>query len=1420
MLNLARRNGSVATARAARRRFQGEILEVPASLSNRVSHCRETVPLGWNRHLDVSYAGLQFRQNRWLNTTASLPRGKNGTFVNSRRNRSRHNLPNDNSSLGASTGANIPRSYVEATEELVRKRKSRWGIEEWKTAEHTLKGWRQQSHVSASAVQLCWELLNRMVVETEQAQEQRPIHESQSKAKKVTTQHLNFALDYWRIASRYNNILCSSRWSASYILSVVDDYASRVPALSPDVKTYTMLLDVQTKQNPGLAPAFGQNLLRRIMTSEQHGLRPNAVFLTHLMDSYVKSGEEDAPYAVQQIFEFMVDQSSSGRTEMAPTEITLTKLLQSWILGGFDRRDKDGKYLESARNKIDGALEYMFQANTKVPGFLTSSNFLNVVLDSCVQVAGNKDRLGRNHQDCAIMAPLADFLIDRVREEAKINNPKLAPTGIAYNSIINLWSKSFLPNSPDMAERWLLRLSDACSESSGVTSPRPSLFRVVISAWESSGRSEAPYHGEKLWREMIATAHTDGGATSRSLAGGYHLLLSLWSKSKLPEGPQKAEELLKHMIDQHKLGTTSAVAPTCRDFVAVISSLGRNSHCDKAAPYKAQGVLELMLEEFGSNKNFAVNDAPFNSAIQSWARSGLPEAWSKVSKLLEVMKLESRRNPSIAPSIVTAWNALQCLVAVHEQKPKMDRSILHADINMKHIPNVADEATKLLNFIGNESTNTNKALKGHVFECVLRLLSEGGHSDAPYQALSILQNGVTKDPIELRRFDTTMSSYRHVLDCWTQNRHAPGASDKILELLHQMRQETDVFYENKNKYAGSSKPTMYMHTLSAWAHSGLSNSMEEASNILQVMLEQSKKVADFKAKIEGWCIIVVNGLAASGQPDKAEHFLRHIVPTLVPENAWKTWSDATDMYCILIDSWSKSDLAGAPERARGLLVEMIEGYTAGSSATKPSARVFAPVMTRYAQEQDGNMVDMLYSRLNDLRLSDKGEGDGSDFLPNKEILMALSSLGGGRVAREAAVLHQVIDRSRANLVSNEKHDLVDNETFASVLHSVAKNRSKSAGKLAENILLRQQELHEDGFKLERPNFETFQKVLDCWAETDTEGSLAAKRAEEILFLAEELFEGGDNELEPTFQGYMSVIDALSRSYEPDAPERIQGLLRKMKKRSEAGSEGFQLNGRTYVALARAYANSGRHNAAMLAQTVFDETPDRFRSTELYNSLILAQGGNSNRAESLLQEMHQLYLQGSELVKPDTESFNNCILSWSKSGSPMAAWRVDGIFQRMTELWNTGQLDVKPNGRTFDLVITTLSNDWGADAAAKVDRYLVLLKDLYESGETDCKPSVTTFTEAIRAWGSNVEDPRAVLRAKALLDQMHELAKNGVDTVKPSRHTYAVFLKALALSSMPDKDHVAREIATSMQENAVEPDASILSYLDQCYLPTR
>lgn len=950
---------------------------------------------------------------------------------------------------------------------------------------------------------------------------------------------------------------------------------------------------------------------------------------------------------------------------------------------------------------------------------------------------------------------LVDSLMTIVEEKGKVY-PQIAPNAAAYGTVIHMLSKSDLDEAPARAEHWLRQMIAASKQDPVlVPAPRGSLYTSVISAWERSGLSEAPRYGEAVFEELLEN-------TPSVTAGAYYLLISLWSKSNLPEAPAKAEKLLRQMLLKSRYN--AKLSPSLPAYVNVISSWKRSGVPNAA--HRAQAVLDVLLEEQAKQPIAGFNDIPFNAAINAWATGGFPEAEEKVDAIIRSMQQYSKQYPATAPSLVTVWTAMQCLSS----------------------QDAPSKALKLLEMVDNYQGKKNEHLRGRLYEGALKIWNSCELADAPKQSERILRRYL-KVPKKHRNPVTTKKCFDYVLAAWKRS-DASEASARMELVLDGLEREARLDHQR------GSKVDLYAFLAQSWAKSGLPKREKRVKEVMDIIVGDSN-TQDRQVDL-AWFSDAMYAFAELGEFQHMQTFVERVRHQAVGEQ------QVGELYyvtiCALLD---RKQVNGALK----VLEAMVDAFNDGDTIVKPTARCFGPIMLACAEGENYEMVESLWRQLQRLQSSNNLD---PDFYPDATLLSALCQSNPRQPSREYSMLYHLLETAREGNSSPPNEDLIYR-----VLDCLVQSEKSSAGQRAEMILLKMQELHENG-NIVQPAFQAFQKVIDCWVLSDMQG--ATERAERVLHFAETLSEDGDNHLNPTYEGYSAVIKAWSNSFLNEAPERIQRHIRKLQQRYDNGEEELKPGGDVYSALIMAYANSGRDDAALMAQTVFDNTPPAHRNTSLFNALIAAQGGDALRAESILNQMHEEFLSGNSCTKPNTKTFNNLISSWSRSGSPMAAWRADGVFQRMEQLSNSGQLDVKPDGETFDIVIGTLSNDWGADAARKVDRYLELVKDYYRSGASDCMPSVASYTAAIRAWGSNVDDPRAVLRAKALLDEMHDLAGEGAEGVKPNQDTYLVYLKALSQSVVDGKEELAKDVLSSMKHNGVVPDGVLLSEIQRCALP--
>ena len=853
-------------------------------------------------------------------------------------------------------------------------------------------------------------------------------------------------------------------------------------------------------------------------------------------------------------------------------------------------------------------------------------------------------------------------------------------------------------------------------------------------------------------------------------------IIATYSKSNLPDSAERANFWLQKMIETSTLYPNKVTPPRATLFANVLSAW------EKSRVPDAQVQAEKLWKQLKATKGLIPTSSAYYLLVSLWSKSDSPEAAENAEKILRELVKEGRRNPKLLPSCPVFVNAISAW-----RRNKGDSQ------------NNAERAQAILDLMVKEYTRRSKFPQKWMRFSV---------NDVPFNAtidawakssskLNLMEEKIEDilNTMEKLNIDRTMVTAWSALplyyprgDCITTK--VQNVPAKVLKLLD----------SSLSKDGGAKNPMLQ------------SQLYAKALEICSVHNENDKQSASSAAEIA------------------EEIFLNRYFKRPRGERRIET-TIAGFEHCI--QAW-KNNRRYESEYKKKKILELlqkmeneVEHVYMHTHKKNPSvAKVYASLAKAWAMSScSSNALDRAQDHVDRLLAIAKAQ---PDFKVSPFLIQDIVREVKEKRSEESAA--NFVHKIYSKLLKNETHffrmindlevpQMRDNqaalameEFLSGVLDILLSKSSNNAGRRAEIILLKQQELYEDGNCLP-PTFETFKKVLSCWSNSQEDG--AAERMENMLLLADSLYDAGDTMLRPDFDGYLSVINAWSKSHSPDAPEKIQSHLKMLNQRRLEGDQTFTVDSRVYAALIRAYTNSGRSDAQSMAYSIFQSAPDHLKDTSLYNLLIEAQGGDSSRAEELLQIMHISYFEGNDKVKPDTETFNAVIQAWLRSGSPMAAWRADGIFKRMEEMTQSGKLDVKPNSRTFDLVISTLAQDWGAELA-KVDRYLALLKQHYLAGE--CIPTVTSYTEAIRAWTSKNDDPRAILRAQALLDEMHELVRDGVDTVRPNRDTYEVYLDGVSQSSLEDRTQLVNDVLFKMRENEFDLDKELRSSIQRCLLP--
>jgi len=383
------------------------------------------------------------------------------------------------------------------------------------------------------------------------------------------------------------------------------------------------------------------------------------------------------------------------------------------------------------------------------------------------------------------------------------------------------------------------------------------------------------------------------------------------------------------------------------------------------------------------------------------------------------------------------------------------------------------------------------------------------------------------------------------------------------------------------------------------------------------------------------------------------------------------------------------------------------------------------------------------------------------------------------------------------------------------LDYLAKSGQRNAAKRCEEMLLRIEAMHEDGYYEKAPDVVSYNCVINAYAHGRASTTTNTSRSEEARRLMERMEEKGLKPNTITWNtllrcilkevgdrkwkqfsakkveeaesilinmeslglsntiSYNTVISTISKSKLDDAAERAESWLRRMMELYEATqSEKIQPDTCSFNSVIHAYANTRSGNVT--------QAPQRAR-----------------RAEELIHQMESLYKSGeNDNVKPDVVTYSAVVNAYAKAAVHEAecASKAMNILDKMVELYNGGDKGVKPNKRTYTSAINAFARIGQADTA---DDILSKMKVRHEEGDDSLKPDTVCYSSVLDAY-AKMGGEEAAFRAEELLQEMEDLYNNGDNDVKPNTQTYRSVITALGKSKQPRAAEKAEQILEEME----------------------
>ena len=195
-----------------------------------------------------------------------------------------------------------------------------------------------------------------------------------------------------------------------------------------------------------------------------------------------------------------------------------------------------------------------------------------------------------------------------------------------------------------------------------------------------------------------------------------------------------------------------------------------------------------------------------------------------------------------------------------------------------------------------------------------------------------------------------------------------------------------------------------------------------------------------------------------------------------------------------------------------------------------------------------------------------------------------------------------------------------------------------------------------------------------------------------------------------------------------AANECESLLRKMQDKETE---------HLYVGRYEDYAQS---NQSMLSTRVFIDTVS-------YNTCINAwaksgpqinkhpqiKNNAAMRAQHLLEEMQNAYLNGNDNVKPNTISFSTCINSWAHSKDMDGARCAQDLLELILELEQERDPTMTPNSITCNLILNAWSKSTSPNTAIRAQDLLYTIeKNRMNSAQFRAKPSTISFSTCMKA----------------------------------------------------------------------------------------
>ena len=318
---------------------------------------------------------------------------------------------------------------------------------------------------------------------------------------KVGRKTFNFLIDAWAFSGEMDAADQALELLAR--MEELSDYAR----ISPDVRSYTKVINAVSRSMRPDAGEIAENLLDKMEHLSSSGAnpsaKPNTFTYTAVIEAYANSGAQGSAMKAEEVCEAMIEKYQSGDPDVRPT-----------------------------------------------------ARCFNAVITACAK-SGNPNA-----------AQQAEYIFNRMEGIYMSGVDEARPNTFNYNSLISAWANCAEEGSAERAEDVLGRLVRDYKNGDASCKPTTATFNAVIDAYAKSGEDGAARRAEQVLRRMknLARSGEDVKPNTRS----FNSVMNAWAKSREEGAEVKAQDLLDLMTKLYEEGNKT-VRPDVHSFVTVIN---------------------------------------------------------------------------------------------------------------------------------------------------------------------------------------------------------------------------------------------------------------------------------------------------------------------------------------------------------------------------------------------------------------------------------------------------------------------------------------------------------------------------------------------------------------------------------------------------------------------------------------------------------------------------------------------------------------------------------------------------------------------------------------------------------------------------------------------------------------------------------